>query len=73
MSTSLPPTTHSCWQQLASGALERLSTQHLGTQLMCKRMERSTDAVELKAAELHAYFTRWERILPSEVAQITRL
>jgi hypothetical protein len=40
---------------------------------MCKRMEGSTDAVGLKAAELHAYFTRWERILPGEVAQIARL
>ncbi len=73
MSTSLPPPNHPCWQRLASGALERMTTQHLGTQLMRKRMASSPAGVVIKATELHAYFTRWERILPSEVAQIARL
>jgi hypothetical protein len=58
---------------MASGSLARLKTQHLGTQLMCKRIERSTDPVAAKAAELHAYFAKWERALPNEIQQLASL
>jgi hypothetical protein len=40
---------------------------------MAKRMGRSTDPLTSRAAELHAYFTKWERILANEVAQLTML
>jgi hypothetical protein len=67
---SVPASNHPCWQRLASGAIARLKTQHLGTQLMTKRIERSADPVNVKASELHAYFAKWERALPTEVAQL---
>jgi hypothetical protein len=51
----------------------KLKTEHLATQLMSKRLERSPIPVAEKAAEIHAFFAKWERILGSEVAQITRL
>ena len=70
---SIPSPNHPCWQRLASGHLARLKTQHLGTQLLAKRIERSTDPVTVKARELHAYFAKWERALPNEVQQLATL
>jgi hypothetical protein len=70
---AVPPIHHPCWPRLATGALTQLKTQHLGTQLMAKRMERSTDPVPSKVAEMHAFFTKWERILASEVQQLATL
>ena len=69
----LPAANHPCWQRLASGGLQKLKTQHLGTQLLIKRLERSPDPVPTKAAELHAFFTKWERILGNEVQQLATL
>jgi len=68
----LPPN-HPCWQKLASGSLSRLKTAHLGTQLMTKRIERSTDPTAVKAAEIHAFFSKWERVLTAEIQQLTIL
>jgi len=70
---AVPAPNHPCWQKLASGSLANIKTEHLGTQLMAKRMARSADPVPARAAELHAYFTKWERILTNEVAQLTSL
>jgi len=67
----LPPPNHPCWQRLASGAIGRLKTQHLGTQLLAKRIERSTDPLPVKAGEILAFFTKWERALGAEVQQLT--
>jgi hypothetical protein len=70
---AVPPLNHPCWQRLASGAISRMKTQHLGTQLMSKRMERSPDPMDVKVAELHGFFTKWERILTAEVQQLATL
>lgn len=70
---ALPAPNDPCWRKLAEGALGRLSTQHLGTQLMSKRLERSKDSTQVKAAEILAFFTKWERILGNEIQQLTRL
>lgn len=70
---SLPPNTHPCWQRLASGGITRLKTQHLGTQLLAKRIERSADPLPTKVREIQAFFTKWERALPTEVAQLATL
>jgi len=69
----VPPALHPVWQRLASGGLSRLKSQHLGTQLMSKRMERSTDPVSVKAQEIHAFFAKWERALAHEVQQLSSL
>jgi hypothetical protein len=71
MAVPVPPPTSPCWQRLATGGLQRIKTSHLGTQLLAKRIERSTDPANVKAAEIHAFFVKWERILPNEVAQLT--
>jgi hypothetical protein len=70
---AIPAPQHPCWQKLASGALSKMKTQHLGTQLMTKRLERSSDPVAQKAAEIHAFFSKWEKALPAEVQQLTIL
>jgi hypothetical protein len=69
----VPASNHPCWQRLAGGGLQRLKTSHLGTQLMTKRLERSTDPLAVKAAEIHAFFAKWERVLASEVQQLATL
>jgi len=69
----VPPVTHPCWQRLAGGAIANIKTQHLGTQLMAKRVQRSEEPLHTKAAELHAFFAKWERALPNEVQQLTSL
>jgi len=68
---SVPGPNHPCWNRLAGGALARIKTQHLGTQLMTKRLMNSTDPLATKAAEIHAYFVRWERVLTNEIGQLT--
>lgn len=70
---SIPQPGHPCWQRLASGALSRMTTQHLGTQLMIKRIERSSDPTAAKAKEIQTFFTKWARALPAEVQQLTTL
>ena len=70
---AVPPSDHPCWHQLAAGGLERLRTQHLGVQLMGKRMERANDPMAMRAAEIHAFFAKWERALPAEIAQLKDL
>ncbi|MBL8307729.1 MAG: hypothetical protein JNM33_13610 [Rubrivivax sp.] len=68
---AVPAPNHPCWQRLAAGGLSRIKTQHLGTQFMTKRLERSTDPVSQKAAEIHAFFAKWERVLGQEIQQLT--
>jgi len=70
---AVPAFNDPCWSRLAGGALSRLKTQHLGTQLMTKRLERSTEPLHSKAAEIHAYFAKWERALATEVQQLAAL
>ena len=70
---TIPASSHPCWQRLASGGLTRLKTQHLGTQLMTKRLERSSEPVHAKAAEIHAFFAKWEKVLPNEIQQLTSI
>jgi len=68
---SVPGPNHPCWNRLAGGALARIKTQHLGTQLMTKRLMNSPDPLASKATEIHAYFVRWERVLTHEIEQLT--
>jgi hypothetical protein len=70
---AIPEPNHPCWQRLASGSLSKIRTEHLGTQLMTKRLERSPAPAIEKAAEIYAFFAKWERVLGAEVQQITRL
>lgn len=70
---SLPAANHPCWTRAASGGLSKIQTSHLGTQLLTKRIERSTDPLPQKVSEVTAFFTKWERILSAEVAQIAKL
>ncbi len=70
---ALPPPNHACWQKLASGGMSRLKTQQLGIQFMTKRLERSSDPVSQKAAEIHAFFVKWERTLATEIQQLSTL
>ena len=70
---AVPTPSHPCWQKLAGGSLAKIKTEHLGTQLLAKRMARSTDPLPARAAELHAYFTKWERLLANEIAQLPSL
>jgi hypothetical protein len=69
----LPTPDQPCWQKLATGGISRIRTQQLSIQLMAKRLERSTDSVTAKAAEVYAFFTKWERSLASEIQQILKL
>ena len=70
---AVPPSNHPCWHKLAAGGLARLQTQHLGIQLMGKRMERANDPMDMRAAEIHAFFAKWERALTTEIAQLKDL
>lgn len=70
---ALPPANHPCWTRAASGGLSKLRTEHLGTQLLTKRLERSADPLPQKVSEVIAFFTKWERILPNEISQLQTL
>lgn len=70
---ALPPSTHACWTKLANGGLARVKTENIGIQLLAKRLEKSHDPVTSKAAEIRAFFVKWERALISEINQIMKL
>lgn len=70
---SLPPPQNPVWQKLAGGALSRLRTQNLSVQLMTKRLDRTNATAAEKAAEIHAFFVKWERVLGSEIQQLAAL
>ncbi|MCE7798886.1 hypothetical protein LWE61_20360 [Sphingobium sufflavum] len=66
---ALPPRTSPCWQRLATGGLERIKTENLGTRMLIKRIEMSKSGAPEKAAEIFEYYTKWERGLAHEIAQ----
>ena len=66
MVSSLPPSSAPCWQSLATGGMQRLQTPLLAAQLLAKRVERSTDPIPAKAAEIRAFFVKYERLLADE-------
>ncbi|OYV01118.1 MAG: hypothetical protein CFE45_06235 [Burkholderiales bacterium PBB5] len=68
---AIPAPNHPCWTRLANGGMSKLKTQHLGTQLLAKRIERSSDPLDAKVRDIQAFFTKWERALPAEVQQLT--
>ncbi|MBY0454122.1 MAG: hypothetical protein K2Q11_04465 [Burkholderiaceae bacterium] len=70
---AIPSQNHPCWQKLASGGFSKLKTNQLGIQLMGKRLDRSTDSVATKSAEIYAYFVKWERTLEAEIQQLSTL
>jgi hypothetical protein len=70
---ALPSNTHPCWSRAAGGGLARIQTTNLAMQLLAKRIERSTDPVTQKVAEIQAFFAKWERILASEIDQLNRI
>jgi hypothetical protein len=70
---ALPSPTHPCWSRAASGGLARIQTTNLAMQLLAKRIERSPDPAGQKAAEIQAFFAKWERILASEIDQLNRI
>ena len=66
----VPSAIHPCWAKLAAGELARLRTQQLGLQLLAKRLDRSEQPMPQKAAEIRAYFVKYERILGVEISQL---
>jgi hypothetical protein len=70
---SIPPLEHPCWTRLATGAVTRFETQHLSLQLLFSRLRLETYSTQKKAADVHAYFVKYERYLASEIAQLSRL
>ncbi len=67
-----PLPTSPCWQKLANGGLAALRTNNVATQMLIKRMERSTAPAAQKAAEIHEYYAKWERSLADEIVQFNR-
>lgn len=70
---AVPDPSHPCWQRLATGGLARIKTQHLGTQLLTKRLERSSDPLPVKVQEIQAFFSKWERTLSAEIQQFASI
>jgi hypothetical protein len=70
---AIPNPNHPCWQTLANGGLAKLNSQNLGAQLLAKRLERSQAPIAERAAEVHAFFTKWERILTRELSQLASI
>lgn len=68
----IPNPTQPCWQKLASGKTP-LKTDNLGLQMLLKRLQGKLGATppdgELRsaAAELHAFFVKYEKILANEI------
>ena len=70
---SIPDSSHPCWGKLADGGATRIRTQHLGMQLLIKRLERSSESPSQKAGEFRSFFAKWEPTLGSEIQQLARL
>lgn len=70
---TVPATSHPCWTRAASGGLARIKTNSLAMQFLAKNIERSTDPLAVKAANIQAFFAKWERTLSSEIDQLARI
>ena len=70
---AVPALNHPCWQKLANGGMAKLDSQNLGAQLLAKRLERSQAPIAERAAEVHAFFTKWERILTRELSLLATI
>jgi hypothetical protein len=66
----VPSAVHPCWTKLATGELARLRTEQLGLKMLAKRLDRSEQTMPQKAAEIRAYFVKYERILSAEISQL---
>jgi hypothetical protein len=55
------------------GELDRLPTQQLSLVLLRKRLSTSPGTERDKAAEVRAFFEKWERIFQPEIAHISAL
>lgn len=74
MSTPLPPPSHPCWLRLASGPVPAsFQTKQLALQLLFKRLQGETTPPSTKARDVYAFFTKYEKILGAEVAQLAHL
>ena len=70
---TIPAITHSCWTKAASGGLARIKSTNLAMQFLSKNIERSEEPLAQKATHIHAFFAKWERVLGSEIQQLTRI
>jgi hypothetical protein len=71
----IPDKSSACWRQLATGS-KTVETQILGLQLLLKRihrtLEKASDAAAINsgAEEIHAFFIKFEKILPNEIKSL---
>lgn len=70
---TIPASNHPCWSRAVAGGLARIKSTNLAMQLLAKNIERSTAPTPEKVAQLQAFFAKWERILGSEIDQLTRI
>lgn len=70
---TIPASNHPCWTRAATGGLARIQSTNLAMQLLAKNIERATDPTPQKAAQIQAFFAKWERMLSSEIDQLTRI
>ena len=67
---TVPPLSAPCWARLASGKAVMFKTEHLGMQLLLKRLERSTASESIKIQEVHSFFSKWQNVLAKEIASL---
>ncbi|HZU62996.1 MAG TPA: hypothetical protein VFF98_04875 [Novosphingobium sp.] len=70
---ALPSKSAPCWLKLADGGVKRLKTTNLGVQMLAQRLELSPMSKADKAGEFFNFFTKWEKGLGNEIAQLASL
>lgn len=71
----VPEQSSACWRQLVTGG-KVIQTESLALQMLLKRMQRSLQAaspgrgVEEAAAEMHAFFVKYEAMLSNEIKSL---
>jgi len=70
---NIPPETHPCWARAAQKGSAAFCTKQYALQMLLKRLEKSSLPTPAKAAALFRYFSKYQMILPSELAQLRKL
>lgn len=68
----IPPSNHPCWLKLANG-VPGFTAKQLALQLLFTRMTQDKQPAAARAATLHAFFVKYERILVPELSQMQQL
>ncbi len=67
----IPKLSHSCWGRLLDRTSE-FQTKHAALNFLLQKLRTSQEPYLQKCQSLHEFFVKYERLLQTEIQQLTR-